>query len=78
MNTGRFIFRGFAQQGWRAATYALANSGAAPTPVAVVTTRLAIIGTSRERMEIEGTSGERMSTRGTSRQRLSISGSSSI
>jgi len=76
MSTGRFIFRGYAQQGWRAAGYALANSGAAPTPVAVVTTRLAIIGTSRERMEIESTSGERMSTRGTSRQRLIISGSS--
>jgi len=76
MSTGRYIFRGFAQQGWRAATYALGNSGAAPTPVAVVTTRLAIVGTSRERMEIEGTSGERMSTRGASRKRLIISGSS--
>jgi len=49
MSTGRYIFRGYAQQGWRAAGYALANSGAAPTPVAIDTRRHYLTGSSGER-----------------------------
>lgn len=30
MTTGRYIFRGFAQQGWRAASRALADLGVSP------------------------------------------------
>ena len=76
MSTGRHIFRGFSQQGRRAASYALANSGAAPVPVAVVTTRLALVGTSRQRIGIEGTSRERLATIGTSGKRLDLIGAS--
>jgi hypothetical protein len=76
MSSGRYIFRGYAQQGWRAASYALANSGAAPVPAAVVTTRLVLVGTSQQRMGIEGTSRERLATIGTSGRRLDLIGSS--
>ena len=76
MSTGRYILRGWSQQGRRAASYALANSGAAPVPVAVVTTRLALVGTSRQRMDIDGTSRERLATIGTSGRRLDLIGSS--
>ena len=76
MSSGRFAFRGFVQQGRRAGSYALANLGAAPVPVAVVTPRLALVGTSRQRIGIEGTSRERLATIGTSGRRLDLIGSS--
>ena len=76
MSTGRFIMRGYASQGYRAATYALANGGAAPTPVAELTTRLTIVGTSRQRLSLTGTSAERLQMTGTSGKRLSLIGSS--
>ena len=76
MSSGRYSFRGWVQQGRRAASYALANSGAAPVPVAVVTTRLVLVGTSRQRIGIEGTSRERLATIGTSCKRLDLIGAS--
>ena len=76
MSSGRYIFRGFVQQGRRAAGYALANAGAAPVPVAVVTTRLALVGTSRQRIGIDGTSRERLAAVGTSGRRLDLVGAS--
>ena len=76
MSSGRFAFRGLVQQGRRAAGYALANSGAAPVPVAVVTTRLALVGTSRQRIGIEGASRERLAAIGTSGKRLDLVGAS--
>jgi len=76
MSTGRFIFRGFAQQGWRAAGRALANGGAGPIPVEELTTRLTIVGTSQQRLGIDGASGERMSLRGISGKRLVLTGAS--
>ena len=48
----------------------------APSPAAVVTTRLNLIGTSQRRMAIGGTSQERLGMRGTSQRRLNIIGSS--
>jgi len=60
MSTGRFIFRGFAQQGWRAAGRALADSGVTPSPqpardgVAVeYRTRVATLGTRSRTATIE-------------------------
>jgi len=43
---------------------------------AFVTTRLSLIGTSRQRLSIEGTSGERLASVGTSQKRLTIEGAS--
>ena len=48
----------------------------APSPAAVVTTRLNLIGTSQRRMAIGGTSQERLGMRGTSQKRQDIIGSS--
>jgi hypothetical protein len=76
MSTGRYILRGYASQGWRAAGRALANGGAGPVPVEELTTRLAIVGCSRQRLNIDGTSGQRLATRGTSQQRRAIIGAS--
>jgi len=76
MSSGRFIMRGFASQGHRAAGRALANGGAGPIPVEELTTRLTIVGTSRQRLAIDGTSGERMSVRGISGKRLALTGAS--
>lgn len=76
MSTGRFILRGYVSQGYRAASYALANSGTAPAPVAELTTRLTIVGTSRQRLSLTGTSAERLQMTGTSDKRLSLIGSS--
>ena len=42
----------------------------------IVTTRLALVGTSRQRLSVEGTSAERLATVGTSKRRLSIEGAS--
>lgn len=68
--------RGYASQGWRVAGRALANGGVGPVPVEELTTRLLLIGTSRQRLAIEGTTGERCTIRGTSGQRLTIEGAS--
>jgi hypothetical protein len=76
MSTGRFILRGYASQGYRAAGRALANGGAGPIPVEELTTRLTIVGTSRQRLSLSGTSAERLQTVGTSGKRLSLIGSS--
>lgn len=48
----------------------------APSPAAVVTTRLSLIGTSQRRLAMAGTSQERLGTIGTSGRRLSVIGSS--
>ena len=48
----------------------------APSPAAIVTTRLNLIGTSQRRLAIGGTSQERLATIGTSQRRLSAIGSS--
>jgi hypothetical protein len=76
MSTGRFILRGYASQGYRAAGRALANGGAGPIPVEELTTRLTIVGTSRQRLSLSGTSAERLQALGTSGKRLSLIGSS--
>ena len=76
MSSGRFIMRGFASQGYRAAGRALANGGAGPIPVEELTTRLTIVGTSQQRLGIDGASGERMSLRGISGKRLVLTGAS--
>ena len=76
MSSGRYVMRGRVFQGLAFAGYTLANSGAAPTPVEVLTTRLTIVGTSRQRLAIDGTSGERMSVRGISGKRLALTGAS--
>jgi len=76
MSTGRYSMRGRASQGWRAAGRGLANGGAGPIPVEELTTRLAIVGASRQRLTIGGTSAERLTARGTSGQRLALTGAS--
>jgi hypothetical protein len=76
MSTGRYSMRGYASQGWRAAGRALANGGAGPIPVEELTTRLAIVGVSRQRLAIDGTSSERLTARGVSGQRLALTGAS--
>ena len=76
MSSGRWSMRGRASQGWRAAGRGLANGGAGPIPVEELTTRLTIVGTSRQRLAIDGTSGERMSLRGISGKRLALTGAS--
>lgn len=48
----------------------------AAASVAVVTTRLALVGTSRQRLAVSGTSAERMEINGTSKKRLTIEGAS--
>lgn len=76
MSAGRYIMRGYVSQGWRAAGRALANAGAGPIPVEELTTRLTIVGTSRQRLSLTGTSVERLQMAGTSGKRLSLIGSS--
>ena len=75
MSTGRFAQRGFAFQSFAFRTWGLAG-GDAETNVAIVTTRLSLVGTSRQRLSIEGTSMERMATVGTSQKRLILKGAS--
>ena len=75
MSQGRYSQRGFAFQSFAFRTWGLAGADA-ETNAAIVTTRLALIGTSRQRLSIEGTSTERMTTVGTSQKRLSIEGAS--
>jgi hypothetical protein len=77
MSSGRFIMRARVFQGRAFAGWALANSGI-PVSVAIVTTRLSLIGTSQRRLAMEGTSQERLNTVGTSGRRLGVIGSSEI
>ena len=76
MSQGRYSQRGLAFQSFAFRTWGLAGAADAETNAAIVTTRLALIGTSRQRLSIEGTSMERIATVGTSQQRLSIEGAS--
>ena len=75
MSTGRLTMRGRVFQPRVFAGWALGNSGAVVS-VANVTTRLTLIGTSRQRLTIEGTSTQRQTVCGTSRRRLSLDGTS--
>ena len=59
MSSGRFIMRGFASQGHRAAGRALANGGAGPIPVAIDTRRHYLTGSSGERYRLTATTAER-------------------
>jgi hypothetical protein len=63
MSDGRFTMRGYAFQGWASAPWALAGRVAAATDH--VTTRLTLIGQSRQRLSIDGQSQERLTIRGT-------------
>ena len=76
MSTGRYSQRGWAFQSWAFRPWGLAGADNAETNPAIVTTRLSLIGTSRQRLSIEATSGERLATVGTSQKRLSIEGAS--
>ena len=64
--------RGYAFQGWAYALWALAGRISGPTDY--VTTRLTLIGQSRQRLTLTGTSGERLSIDGQSQERLTIRG----
>lgn len=75
MSTGRYSQRGWAFQSFAFRTWGLAGADA-ETNAAIVTTRLLLVGTSRQRLGIEGTSMERMAAVGTSQKRLTIEGSS--
>jgi hypothetical protein len=55
--------RGYASQGYASAPWALAGRVAAATDH--VTTRLTLIGQSRQRLSIDGQSQERLTIRGT-------------
>ena len=75
MSSGRWAKRGWAFQARADAGWALANGGVSIS-VAVVTTRLSLVGTSRQRLAVSGTSAERMNVTGTSQNRLTIEGAS--
>ena len=75
MSQGRYSQRGFAFQSFAFRTWGLAG-GDGETNAAVVTTRLALIGTSRQRLGADGTSMQRLVTVGTSQKRLTIEGAS--
>ena len=64
MSTGRFIMRGRASQGYRAAGRALANGGAGPIPVAIDTRRHYLTGSSDERYRLTATTAERAELNG--------------
>ena len=64
--------KGWASQGYASAPWALAGRVAAATDH--VTTRLTLIGQSRQRLTLTGTSGERLSIDGQSQERLTIGG----
>jgi hypothetical protein len=76
MSQGRYSQRGWAFQSFAFRTWGLAGADGDVVEVAIVTTRLSLVGTSRQRLSIEGTSMERMATVGTSQKRLTIEGSS--
>lgn len=75
MSIGRYAQRGWAFQSFAFRTWGLAGADAEAN-AAIVTTRLSLIGTSRQRLSVEGTSMERMATVGTSQKRLTIEGAS--
>lgn len=75
MSSGRFIHRGYRAQGFASRTFALAG-GAAGVATDYLTTRLTLIGTSRQRFDIVGISQERLTLRGQSAERITIEGSS--
>jgi hypothetical protein len=62
--------RGYTSQGYAYAPWALAGRIAAD----YTTTRLTLIGQSRQRLTLTGTSGERLSIDGQSQERLTIGG----
>ena len=64
MSTGRFIMRGWASQGYRAASRALANGGAGPIPVAIDTRRHYLTGSSGERYRLTAATAERAELNG--------------
>lgn len=72
MTIGRYLLKGYAFQSFAFRTWAL-DGAHDPSNV---TTRLSLIGTSRQRIAIEGTSVERLATVGTSQKRLTIEGAS--
>jgi hypothetical protein len=74
MSTGRYAKRGWAFQSFAFRPWGVA--GAVVANAEIVTTRLALIGTSRQRLTIEGTSTERLATVGTSQKRLTLEGAS--
>ena len=71
MSSGRLAMRGRAFQSRAFAPWALAGA-----EIAIVTTRLALVGTSMKRMAVEGTSMHRLATVGTSQEWLTIEGAS--
>jgi hypothetical protein len=75
MSSGRFIMRARVFQGRAFAGWALANSGI-PVSVAIVTTRLSLVGTSQRRLAMAGTSQHQLTMTGTSQRRLNAIGSS--
>ncbi len=75
MSVGRILTQGFGSFGGRKYLPTM-GLGSFVDNAAVVTTRLALIGTSRQRLSIEGTSAERLATVGTSQKRLTIEGAS--
>lgn len=75
MSTGRYSQRGWTFQSWAFRPWGLAGEADVTNP-AIVTTRLSLIGTSRQRLSIDGTSAERLATVGASQKRLSIEGAS--
>jgi hypothetical protein len=74
MSTGRFIFCGFAQQGWRTAGYALANSVAGLPPIAIDTRRHYLTGSSGERYMVTATTMERAELSGAGSDYTTLTG----
>ena len=75
MSVGRWIMRGRVFQPRAFAGWALGNSGV-PVSVQILTTRLALLGTSGQRMAIGGTSLQQRTILGTSAERLELEGAS--
>ena len=75
MSVGRILTQGFGSFGGRKYLPTM-GLGSFTDNAAIVTTRLSLIGTSRQRLSIEGTSCERLATVGTSQKRLAIEGAS--
>lgn len=75
MSVGRILTQGLGSFGGRKYLPTM-GLGRFVDNAAIVTTRLSLVGTSRQRLSIEGTSAERLATVGTSQKRLSIEGAS--
>lgn len=75
MSVGRILIQGFGNFGGRKYLPTM-GIGRFVDNAAIVTTRLSLVGTSRQMLSIEGTSAERLATVGTSQKRLSIEGAS--